>query len=348
MDPPQARPRVTWIEVLVIVIVLGLMGAMLLPGIVEMVQSGHKASCLNHLHQIGLAIQNYNVTFRHFPSAGRIESSGGGKSVGGWSFLVQILPYLEYGTLYNVLNMEGDADTPEANPNREAAADTLIKEFQCPNNPNSEYLHPSAYSPHGAVTNYKAMAATHVESLNQCLGLGKPLYGDARMHPDGALFPGRGVTVDEIRDGTSNTIMVAETVDDTASLWTRPRDTVLVGLPTSGDGAVSFAEQKYQGEYFAPEGFNGRFWDHASQEVKAMRTFLNFDFRPGRADAGTYPAFDGSQPAYGPSSGHKGIVNHCFCDGSVQAISKKIDPAAYMFVITRAGGDPHRPDKPLE
>ena len=79
--------------------------------------------------------------------------------------------------------------------------------------------------------------------------------------------------------------------------------------------------------------------------MQSYRTYLAFDFSPRGADAGTYPPFgpgstNGEQPAYGPSSGHADVVNHLMGDGSVQSISKKIDAATYMFLITKNGGDP--------
>ena len=43
---------------------------------------------------------------------------------------------------------------------------------------------------------------------------------------------------------------------------------------------------------------------------------------------------------YGASSGHGGVVNHLFGDGAVWSISKEIDVAVYMFLITRRNGDP--------
>jgi prepilin-type processing-associated H-X9-DG protein len=67
-------------------------------------------------------------------------------------------------------------------------------------------------------------------------------------------------------------------------------------------------------------------------------TFLAYDFLPGAKDAGTYPSGVGRTPAYGPSSGHPGVVNHLFCDGSVRSLRKDIDYAEYFFAITRDGG----------
>jgi len=42
----------------------------------------------------------------------------------------------------------------------------------------------------------------------------------------------------------------------------------------------------------------------------------------------------------GPGSRHPGVCNHLFVDGTARSIDIKIDPALYMFLITRDGGDP--------
>ena len=52
------------------------------------------------------------------------------------------------------------------------------------------------------------------------------------------------------------------------------------------------------------------------------------------------PSTAASEPIrLGPSSDHSGVTNHLYADGSVHAISNAIDAAAYMFIITRNGGD---------
>jgi hypothetical protein len=145
----------------------------------------------------------------------------------------------------------------------------------------------------------------------------------------------------------------------------------------SGKGAIqSFTKQSAQGTavaFYMPKGSTGSFDDQGNVDgnpgpgYSQYRTYLSFDFRPTGDDKGTYPLFntnnrgvsglpggngatykmgtngDGSQsnrPAYGPSSGHVGIVNHLFADGSVHCLSKQIDVSAYMFLITKSGGDP--------
>ena len=125
--------------------------------------------------------------------------------------------------------------------------------------------------------------------------------------------------------------------------------------------------------YYMPKGFTGTFDDQGNLSgapgagYSAYRTYLSFDFRPSTDDRGAYPVFhtnnrgvkglrgdnratytmgkngDGpksNQPAYGPSSNHAAVVNHLMADGSVHCLSKQIDVSAYMFLITRNGGDP--------
>ena len=47
------------IELLVVIAIIGLMAALLLPGLASAKQAGHKANCLSNLRQIGLAIHAY-------------------------------------------------------------------------------------------------------------------------------------------------------------------------------------------------------------------------------------------------------------------------------------------------
>ena len=204
-------------------------------------------------------------------------------------------------------------------------------------------------------TNYKGMGATHMQSLKVNQGQ-TPLYEPAvaGIHPDGAMSPATasfsGNRQADLADGTTHTILCAETIDNVGSVWTYGTDVTLVGLPTTGDGATnpaggttgsaisSIVNTSYP--YYYPAGYNGQF--DANGALQAFRTFLAFNFAPSAADANSYPTFGMTPYAiYGPSAGHPTTINHLMGDGSVQAINKKADVAAYMFSITKNGGDPN-------
>jgi type II secretory pathway pseudopilin PulG len=342
----------TLLDVLVILLIVAFATSMTLPLLYGFQLGARRDVCMNNMHQIGIALLNYNATFNKFPGSAAIQEKGNAKTVHGWSFLVEILPYMEYGTLYDSLKPEGEPDDA-GDPTAVTALNTAIKEFQCPDNPNRKFVDPKASPPHQAFTNYKAMGATCVSSLQVVVGGKKPPYCPAgvdasTIHPDGAFYPGSGIQVADFMDGTAHTILVAETIDDRSSRWTVGKEATLVGLP---DKVVQGAVDTGTYSYFHPTWFDGTFNGTAAAAQKPpARPYIAYDFSPGGKDAGTYDdtGIFGQKPApaYGPSSGHGDVVNHLFADSSVSALSKKLDPCAYWFMITKNGADPYHPDAP--
>jgi type II secretory pathway pseudopilin PulG len=362
---------------LVVIVIIGILIGLLLPAVQAAMKAAQRASCLNHLKQIGLGLQNYNSSFNKFPgAAGLTTQSGGGQAtVHGWSFLVQILPYLEYGTLYSTLNMSKDPDDQGDQSHQASltALNTAIKEYQCPSNPNAKFVNQdgtavfeTASSGGGAssmlLTNYKAMGASCWQALTVLTSQGQGPYQLPQgtpvqsVFPDGGLFPGSGLGVADLVDGTAHTILVCETIDNTYSRWTYGTDVTMVGVPNQvvSNAVNSGGLFSYYHSSWYDGSFNGV---AAAAQQPPARAWIAYNFSPsGGQDCGAYEdhgellaqtrTLQAQQPAYGPSSGHGGIVNHLFADGSVLGISTRIDPAAMWFLITRNGGDPYHPDAP--
>ena len=180
---------------------------------------------------------NYSSTYNYAlpPAAKLTKVEGGKKTVGGYSHLVKLLPFLEYMTLYNTLvasksNVDPENESSDANVK---AMNTAIKEFICPDGPRGQGYKPPAGKSDVAITNYKAMAASTCDSLKMVADPSlKPPYGKASLHPDGAVFPAdTNLPMAALTDGTSHTIMTMETMDDTASRWAVGKEAMLDGLP---------------------------------------------------------------------------------------------------------------------
>src|SRR4051812_41423889 len=113
----------TLIELLVAIAVIGVLIALLLPAVQSAREAARRGQCTNNLKQIALASHNYADVQGSFPI--------GSSSCQGWStgsFFLEILPQLEQGPAYNVLNFEVNY----AEAQNATIHDTRIGTLVCP------------------------------------------------------------------------------------------------------------------------------------------------------------------------------------------------------------------------
>jgi hypothetical protein len=91
-----------------------------------------QAACTNNLKQMGLALHNYHDANSHFPAVYKCDENG--KPLFSWR--VEILPFMEYGSLYDSLRK----DEPWNSPNNSKAISQVIPEYLCPGDMNRNYL----------------------------------------------------------------------------------------------------------------------------------------------------------------------------------------------------------------
>ncbi|MCA9215735.1 MAG: DUF1559 domain-containing protein [Planctomycetales bacterium] len=96
----QNHAGFTLIELLVSVATIGLLSAFLLPAVNRARETARRATCTNHIRQIGTAILNYESAHASFPTGGTTSQSGGF----GFSWWVSILPYLEERAVFEKLD----------------------------------------------------------------------------------------------------------------------------------------------------------------------------------------------------------------------------------------------------
>jgi prepilin-type N-terminal cleavage/methylation domain-containing protein len=360
MPRQRTRRGFTWIELIVVLVICAVLVGLLIPAIMAAREAARLAQCTNNMKMIGLGLHNYLDARHYYPGSAEMVGKIPNQKVGGWSFLFKSIPggFYEWSGAFEIaplLIKDTLANDESKRIDPLTHQDTTIQnnrnlevpEFLCPSNPYKTYENPA--NKKIAFTNYKAMGATSAESLILCENPNAPPpYGKASQHPDGALFPtNNGIRIQDISDGIGHTFMVVETIDDTKSCWLAGADTTLVGMPVAQ--SYQYNTERDSAAFWEPLDFNGQYNGKATPALQAMRTYTAFDFRPGHADTGTYPASVGRTPAYGPSSGHPGVVNHLFCDGSVRSIHKEVDYAAYFFAITRNNTDPSQgPNQYLE
>jgi prepilin-type N-terminal cleavage/methylation domain-containing protein len=124
--PFARRSAFTLVELLVVIAIIGTLVGLLLPAVQAAREAANRSACSNNLKQVGLAFQLHHDAKKRFPYAG---SDGPNQSCcnatvrTGWTWMWQILPYIEQSNLANL---------PEDTTNNAVVARTPISTFYCP------------------------------------------------------------------------------------------------------------------------------------------------------------------------------------------------------------------------
>lgn len=230
----RARRAFTLIELLVVIAIIAVLVALLLPAVQQAREAARRTQCRNNLKQLGLAIHNYFDQHKVLPpsrlSMGQIGGNWGQvpgpkdplrfQNATGW---VMLLPFLDQGPLFNKYNFQNAASWTWVygtyaqgdvlgNPDLNAPVTrTKLTAFLCPSDPNDIY-YPNAGSQHYSISRNTAGGARTNYDFN--VWYGEYFYQGYPLQPTlqpvfGAM---RSTKIDDIKDGTSNTAIVTETV----------------------------------------------------------------------------------------------------------------------------------------
>ncbi len=184
----------TLVELLVIIAILGILVGLLLPAVQHAREAARRISCSNNLHQIGMALHNYESAFGRFP-VGSTESN----FVSGFA---SILPYLEEGNTYR----QYDFTLYYTHPVNVAVSQQKIATYLCP----SMTIPRRAPEPLGAEvggpSSYLLNEGTsgYMNYNDGVFGLNWPSFGYHNVN----------LGFRDIVDGTSSTLAVGETTYD--------------------------------------------------------------------------------------------------------------------------------------
>lgn len=316
-NPDQPRQAFTLVELLVVIAIIGILIALLLPAVQAAREAARRSQCTNNLKQIALAFHNYVDTHKVFPAYQyHVE---GTSSWHGHGALTMALPYLEQGPVYDKVTFYYRWDDGGRQPD-----EVKIGTFLCPtDSPFPNLAHPG--------NNYVVCGGGRINLYDA----GNPV--DA----SGIFVRRRETTFAQIRDGTSNVIMLSEILkgDDTGSMLTKQRD-FTNNLGTYTDRFPPASQIESLG---VACDSNATSWHQSNAGQRWMGSFPGFiafnTVAPPNWDhvsccqGGTFGYACDRNGIVPPRSFHPGGVNAALGDASVRFISETID----LLLFQRAG-----------
>jgi prepilin-type N-terminal cleavage/methylation domain-containing protein len=322
----------TLVELLVVIAIIGILVGLLLPAVQAAREAARRMQCSNNLKQIGLSLHNYESTHRRFPPSATVDwSVSATGNNGSWGVHGRLLPYLEQGNLYDLVDLTSAWDF------QMAIHDLQVPTYACPSDAKGTQVRvvgtgrPNLYP-----TTYGFNFGTWfvVSPTN-------------RRGGDGIFFPNSFVRIGECVDGTSNTLFAAEVKAWTP--YTRNGGPSSTSIPNSIAAAeaivASGAEFKDTGHTEWPDGRvhhtgftttmgpNSQVTYHSGTTIYPQTDFNSWqEGRNGSTGSPTYAIITAR-------SYHTRTVNVVLVDGSVQSISESIDLPIWRALSTRAGGE---------
>ncbi len=328
------RPAFTLVELLVVIAIIGILIGMLLPAVQSVREAARRASCLNNLKQMCLAVHGYESANQHLPPSFEIEHGFVlTNNNGSWSIHGRLLPFVEQSNAFEKVNLNLSWDSQAA-----TGIPTLrVPLYQCP----SEV--------HDEVRRDTGTGLPKVYPQNYGFNFGSWLVYDptSSRRGDGPFFVNSKVTFGNLIDGSSNTMCAAEVKAFTSYIrnTTDPGDIP----PTNPSFFNGYTGQLKLGDTLHrntghTEWCDGRVHHSGFTTVFAPNTRVTYDHAGDTYDIDFNSVQEGKRDdqatyaAVTARSYHAGdLVNVSFLDGSTNSVSNNVDLNVWRALGTVAG-----------
>ena len=229
----RRRAGFTLIELLVVIAIIGVLVALIMPAVQSAREAASRTQCINNLKQMGLAAMEYHDSFGGFPGGWYCDPTSDTNCVQTaaqtymFNGLTGLFLKMELGNNYNEVNFS----LPTQALDNTSAIRRTVAAFVCPSNRkatvaasdsanNASKLGPSDYRGNMAAGYQPGIAGTYsagtTDPTNTTDGNTPPgpLLG---VYDNGMTFMDSTTSIADVTDGTSNTVLIGETLTGTWS-----------------------------------------------------------------------------------------------------------------------------------
>ena len=298
--------------------IIGILVALLLPAVQSAREAARRLQCSNNFKQVGLALHNYHTAHGNLPMGMWFHSDTApcdGTPSGffyGWGWQVHILPQIEQQNLYDSIDFESGGS---ANVGGREAMGNIVDAYVCPSDPNGKRWTECCSNYSLGPNPTDDVRVSNMAGIADSRDYYCDSFRSGRTDANGVLFNLSAIRIDDIRDGTSNTLMVGEVTGGMGS------------HPTQGTAYIGYAWQNWAVQDVA-RGING------PGSIPGGR---DDSIDPIDGDGGN--RHDELYDEVGFSSFHPGGAMFAFGDGSVHFLSESIDQVTLESLATRAAGE---------
>jgi prepilin-type N-terminal cleavage/methylation domain-containing protein/prepilin-type processing-associated H-X9-DG protein len=316
---PSMKDRAfTLVELLVVIAIVAVVAGLVLSGVQKAREAARRIGCVNNLRQLTIAVHQFHEDHNKFPTGACLPVEVAGRPISGTNLMIELLPYFEQNNLYK--RWDYDDNRNNVAGGRNATGAQVIEILLCPSDPlpetvvelTAEIWRPPAWS--GGLYGIGSFGG-NAGKRSVPPGLPPAFPSVSR---DGIFFIDSCVSLADVTDGSSNTLLFGERYHHDQEFDVRQP----IGQP--GIGPIAHFGQW---AFVAAAG--------GAMANVTLHTAAPINYRvPTGGDTSTV---DNRACAFG--SGQPGGANFAFADGSVRFVSDRAALPTLPALSTRRCGE---------